>query len=289
MNKILEINNLVKEYKDFTLGEISFSLEKGTILGIIGPNGSGKTTLIKTIMGMVIKKSGDISVFGQDADEYGAEIRDRIGFINYDDKIKEMMSPRSLGNTYGRFYSEWDSQKYQAYLDRFEINWSKRINKLSQGAQMKVFLAFALSHNAELLIFDEPTAGLDPIFREEILDIFLKEIEDSEKSIIISTHITSDLDKCADYLLVMNEGKKLLYGSKDEILDNHKLVKGDSAILSDENRSLFISIKNNKFGFEGLTKRATEVTKIMGKNYLIEKPRVEDIMVFYCKKQVKHV
>lgn len=289
MDNILEINDLVKEYKGFTLGEISVSLEKGSILGIVGPNGAGKTTLIKTILGMAIKKSGDLTVFGKDLATSGVEIRDKIGFINNDNPIKGTLTAKKLGDMYGKFYSKWDKKKYFEYLDRFEIPWSKHLMKLSQGMQMKVSLAFALSHEAELLILDEPTSGLDPIFREEILDIFLEEIADSQKSIIISTHITSDLDKCADYLLVMNHGKKLLYGSKDEILESHKLVKGDSAVLSEENKALFINTKNNKFGFEGLTNRVDEVTKIMGKNHIIEKPRVEDIMVFYCKKQVNYV
>ena len=286
MNNILEINNLVKRYTGFKLGAISLNLEPGTILGIVGPNGAGKTTLIKSILGMAVKESGDIQVFGKDLTTDGVEIRDRIGYVSIDmiTILRGLITPKIFGKSYGHFYSKWDDKKYHDYLDRFEIPASKSIGKLSQGMKMKVSLAFALSHDADLLILDEPTAGLDPIFREEILDILLAEIEDTQKSIIISTHITSDLDKCADYLLVMNEGKKLLMGTKDEIIESHSLVKADKSLLSPELKKLFINIRENKFGFEGLTNQVEDITQLMTTEYVIERPRVEDIMYYYCKK-----
>ena len=286
MGNILEINNLVKRYKDFKLGEISLSLEPGTILGIVGPNGAGKTTLIKSILGMVVKESGDIKVFGKDLDKSGVEIRDRIGFVSSEMMtiLKGLITPQIFGKSYGRFYSKWNEKLYNDYLFKFEIPASKSMGKLSQGMQMKVSLAFALSHDADLLILDEPTAGLDPIFREEILDILLAEIEDTHKSIIISTHITSDLDKCADYLLVMNEGKKLLMGTKDEIIESHSLVKADKSLLNPESKNLFINIRENKFGFDGLTNKLEDIAQHLTKDYLVERPRVEDIMYYYCKK-----
>ncbi len=284
MKNILEINNLVKRYIGFKLGEISLSLEPGTILGIVGPNGAGKTTLLKSIMGMAIKESGEIKVFGKNLDTDGVEIRNRIGFVNNDKAVTGFITPKSFGKMYGRFFSKWNEQRYLDYLNRFELPHSKYINKLSQGMQMKLSLAFALSHEADLLILDEPTAGLDPIFKEEILDIILAEIEDTNKSVIISTHITSDLDKCADYLLVMNQGKKLLMGTKDEIIESHYLVKADKSLLNQDNKKLFINIKENKFGFEGLTKEINSVKEILSKDCVIEKAKVEDIMYYYCKK-----
>jgi ABC-2 type transport system ATP-binding protein len=284
MNNIIKVDNLVKEYKHFTLGELSFTLEKGSILGIVGPNGSGKTTLIKTILGMAIKKSGVVEVFHKDLDNHGVEIRDRIGFVNSEFAFNPGMKPKHLGKIYGHFYTEWDEKKYQDYLKKFDIRGGSNFNKLSTGMKVKASLAFALSHNAELLILDEPTAGLDPIFREEILNILMDEIEDSNKSIIISTHITSDLDKCADYLMVMKEGKNVLFGAKDDILDAHKIVKGDHTKLEATTEKLFVNIKNNKFGFEGLTKNTEDVTSILGSKFVVEKPKVEDIMVYYCKK-----
>lgn len=286
MSNILEINNLVKRYLGFKLGEISLSLETGSILGIVGPNGAGKTTLIKSILGMAVKESGEIKVFGKELATDGVEIRDRIGYVSIDmiTILKGLITPKVFGKSYGHFYSKWDEKKYHAYLDRFEIPASKSIGKLSQGMKMKVSLAFALSHDADLLILDEPTAGLDPIFREEILDILLAEVEDTHKSIIISTHITSDLDKCADYLLVMNEGKKLLMGTKDEILESHNLVKADKAVLNPESKNLFINIRENKFGFEGLTNKLEDIAQHLTKDYVVERPRVEDIMYYYCKK-----
>jgi ABC-2 type transport system ATP-binding protein len=286
MGNILEINKLVKRYIGFKLGEISLTLEPGTILGIVGPNGAGKTTLIKSILGMAVKESGDIKVFGKDLATDGVEIRDRIGFVSIEmiAVLKGLITPKIFGKTYGRYYSKWNEKKYHEYLERFEIPASKSIGKLSQGMKMKVSLAFALSHDAELLILDEPTAGLDPIFREEILDILLAEIEDSNKSIIISTHITSDLDKCADYLLVMNEGEKLLMGTKDEIIESHSLVKADKSVLNPELKKLFVNIRENKFGFEGLTNQLQDIAQLMTTDYVVERPRVEDIMYYYCKK-----
>ncbi len=284
MSKIINIKNLVKEYRHFTLGEISFSLEKGTILGIVGPNGSGKTTLIKTIIGMAVKKSGLVEVFGKSQDTDAVEIRDRIGFVNTDAIFNPGLRAKNLGKTYGHFYSKWDEKKYQWYLEQFEIRKKSTLQKLSTGERVKVSLAFALSHDAQLLILDEPTAGLDPIFREEILNTLMLEVENTDKSIIISTHITSDLDKCADYLMVMRGGKNVLFGTKDDILDSHKIVKGDYAKLESASKNLFVNVRNNKFGFEGLTRQVDDVISLLGENYVVEKPKVEDIMVHYCRK-----
>ncbi len=284
MKHILSINKLVKKFRDFQLGPISLELEPGTILGIVGPNGAGKTTLIKSILGMIVKDSGKIIVFEDDIDTKGVDIRDRIGFVNNNLVMRGSISPKLLGKMYGKFYSTWNQKLYDDYLLKFEITPTKNMNKLSQGMQMKTSLAFALSHDADLLILDEPTAGLDPIFREEIIDILSKELEDNSKSIIISSHITSDLDKCADYLLVMNHGKSLLHAPKDEIIESHRLVKADKAQLTKENKEIFINIRENKFAFEGLTSNIDQVKNSFSKDLVIERPRVEDIMYYYCKK-----
>lgn len=284
MKHILKITNLEKKFRDFQLGPISLNLEAGSILGIVGPNGAGKTTLIKSILGMVVKNTGAIEVFGDNLDTQGVKIRDRIGFVNNEIALKGSISPKLLGKLYGKFYSKWNQNLYDDYLLKFEINPTKNMNKLSQGMQMKTSLAFALSHSAELLILDEPTAGLDPIFREEIIDILLKELEDNSKSIIISSHITSDLDKCADYLLVMNRGKILLHSSKDEIIENHRLVRADKSELTNDNKDNFINIREYKFGFEGLTTKIDLIKKSFSNDIVIERPRVEDIMYYYCKR-----
>ena len=284
MNTVLAVENLVKRYRHFRLGALSFKLEKGTVLGIVGPNGSGKTTLIKAILGMVLKESGSIKVFGNDIDVDGPAIRDRIGFVQSEFPFNVRLKAKNLGKLYGHFYSDWNEDVYKEYLKKFEIRTNSTLSKLSTGMRVKVSLAFALSHKAELLILDEPTAGLDPMFREEILDLLMTEIEDSDKSIIIATHITSDLDKCADYLMVIKDGKNVLFGEKDEILESHQIVKGDYAEITPTTEKLFVGIKNNKFGFEGLTKNVEDIKTVLGANYLTEKPKVEDIMVFYSRK-----
>lgn len=253
MDKILEVKNLKKEYKDFSLENINFQLDRGYIMGFIGPNGSGKSTTIKLIMNLIKKDSGDIKIFGMDNIRHEKEVKEKIGFV-YDENY---------------------------FYDHVNIETMKKIKNLSKGMKMKFSLALALSHNAELIIMDEPTAGLDPVFRREILDILYDLIQDENKSVFFSTHITTDLEKIADYITFINKGKMVFSENKDEVMEKYALVKGGIDFLNEETKKYFLGINKNSFGFEGLTTSANIIKEITKKGELIiEKPSLEDIMVY---------
>lgn len=280
MNNILEIKDLKKGYKDFTLNNISFNLKKGYIMGFIGPNGAGKTTTIKLIMNLIHKDSGEITIFGLDNVKDEIAIKDRIGFVYDENYYYEDLTLETMKNIIAPFYSRWDDNCFKNYIKDFNLNPKSRIKELSKGMKMKFSLAIALSHNAELIIMDEPTSGLDPIFRREILEILSNIIQDENKSIFFSTHITTDLEKIADYITFINNGNLVFSQPKDHILEKYGIVKGGLDILTSSARKEFIGIKENSFGFEALTNNIAK-TKAMFKNeVLIEKPSLEDIMFY---------
>jgi ABC-2 type transport system ATP-binding protein len=284
MTPILEITNLAKQFKGFCLNGISFTLNPGYIMGFIGPNGSGKTTTIKLIMNLLRKKNGSIKVFGMDHLEHEVEIKDRIGFV-YDEFIYyENLSVKDMKDYVALFYSNWDDQAFNNYIERFELPPKKKLRFLSKGMKMKFSLAIALSHNADLLLMDEPTSGLDPLVRREVLDILSSYIQDENKSVLFSTHITSDLDKIADYITLINNGKILLSEEKDKLVDIFGLVKGGKDLLNSQTRELFVGVKENQFGFEGLVRNRKEAEAAFGDSALYEKPTIEDIMIYSIRK-----
>ncbi|SNT03426.1 ABC-2 type transport system ATP-binding protein [Anaerovirgula multivorans] len=280
MNNILEVSNLSKEYKDFKLKNINFSLEKGYIMGFIGPNGAGKSTTIKLMMNLVNKDAGEIKVFGLDYLQDEKKIKSRIGFVYDESHYYEELTVEKNKKIIAPFYRHWDENTFQEYLNRFDIDPKKKVKQLSKGTKMKFSLAVALSHKADLIIMDEPTSGLDPIFRREILDILYSIIQDETKSIFFSTHITTDLDKVADYITFIDNGSIVFSKSKDEILDNYGLVKGGLDLLNDKTKDFFLGLRKNAFGFEGLAGNIHEVRKAFNNNIIIEKPTLEDIMVY---------
>ena len=253
MKYILEVNELRKEFKDFTLDNISFNLEPGYIMGFIGPNGAGKSTTIKLIMNLLKKNSGEIKVFGKDHIKYEKEIKDRIGFVYDQNYYYEDLTINQMKSIVASFYSRWDDAQFNYYLKEFNLNPKSKIKTLSKGMKMKFSLAVALSHHADLIIMDEPTSGLDPVFRREVLDILYDIIQDENKSIFFSTHITTDLEKIADYITFINNGKIVFSKSKDEIMESYAIVKGGLELLDGDTRNKFIGLREGKFGFEGLT------------------------------------
>ncbi|NOR44538.1 MAG: ATP-binding cassette domain-containing protein [Candidatus Delongbacteria bacterium] len=283
MNKILEINNVEKSFEGFKLDKINFSLNKGYIMGFIGPNGAGKTTTIRLIMNLLKKNSGDIKIFGMDnvADE--VTIKDRIGFVYEESYFYEHLTIKKMKEIISPFYSRWDDEKFDEYCDIFGLLPKKKIKDLSKGTKMKFSLAVALSHHAELLILDEPTSGLDPVFRDKLMDILREEIQDENKSILFSTHITSDLEKIADYITFINDGKIVFSDQKDILLENYKIVKGDTKILSAEIKNQLLGVKENKFGFEALCN--VEKHSIFSQfDIVTEKPSLEQMMVYLSNK-----
>lgn len=280
MENILKVSNLSKEYKNFKLDNITFSLPKGYIMGFIGANGAGKTTTIKLIMNLIKKSSGEVNIFGKDNIKNEIEVKSNIGFVYDECGYYEELTIKDNVNIVKRFYKTWDQNQCNEYLKKFKLDPSKKVKELSKGMKMKFSISIALSHGAELIIMDEPTSGLDPVSRSEMLEILQEYIQDGEKSVIFSTHITSDLEKVADYITFINKGKLEFSMSKDEVLEKYRIVKGGLDIINEDLKKKFINIKKNSFGFEGLTKDVESIKKQYGKEIIIEKATLEEIMVY---------
>lgn len=289
MEKILEITNLTKKYKDFSLKGINLSLERGYIMGFIGPNGSGKSTTIKLIMNLIKKDSGQIKIFGLDNEKNQIAIKERIGFVYDKNYFYEELTVKEMKDFVKPFYSKWNEQVFHRYVNQFQLPLNKQIKHLSKGMKMKFSLAIALSHDAELLIMDEPTSGLDPLIREELLEILQSLLQDENKSIFFSTHITSDLDKIADYITFIYNGEMILSKPKDELLEEHWLIKGNKDQLKNINKTTLIGVKQHEFGFTALCKNKKEIEQQFGSSVVFEKPVLEDIMIYYTKRGDQYV
>lgn len=280
MEPMLEVANLKKSYPNFHLQDVSFVIPTDCITGFIGINGAGKTTTIRTILGLVKKDSGTIKLFGKELKDNDKELKNRIGFVLDSGGFYDELTIAEMKSIIAGAYTNWREKTFLDYLDRFSLNPKQKINTLSKGMRMKYALSLALSHDADLLIMDEPTSGLDPLVRNNLLEILKEYMNTGGKSIFFSTHITSDLDKSADLLLLINKGSILFQKDKDLLLDTHRLVKGDARELNETNRKLFLSITETGYGFSGITDKAQEVTRSMS-GILMEKANLEDIMLSY--------
>lgn len=282
MNTI-EIKNLRKNLGSFSLKIDKLEIPEGFVTGFIGPNGSGKTTTIKLIMNMINKDSGSIKLWTKEYDKNDLDIKEKIGYVGefsgylYESKLSKIKKSISI------FYKNWDEKLYKRYMDKFELNEDKAYKDLSKGQQKKFEIAMAMSHHPKLIIMDEPTANLDPLVRNEVLEILQERIEEDNATVFFSTHITSDLDKIGDYLIFIYKGEIFLADNKDNILENHVIVKGKKELLNDETRKIFISINENTFGFDGLVKNKKEAYEIFGEEALYDKPNLEDILTYYTR------
>jgi len=281
MTAILELKDVSKSYSGFSLERVSFSLEPGYIMGFIGPNGAGKTTTIKLIMNLIRLDAGEIKVFGLDSRRYEQEIKQRIGFVYDESHFYENLTITEMSRLIAPFYRSWDWQIYKQYVDRFGLPERKKLAQCSRGMKMKYALAVALSHGAELLIMDEPTSGLDPVVRSEFLDILRDVIQDERRSVLLSSHITSDLDQIADYVTLINGGRIIFSKSKEELWEEYALIKGEKALLDSGLRPYVVGLKESQFGFEGLVTNKAEAQRIAGSRAVFERPNLEEIML-YC-------
>lgn len=281
---ILTVKKINKKYEKFHLKDVSFELEKGYIMGFIGSNGAGKTTTLKCILNMVQKNSGRVSVLGQDFSQNEIALKQQIGFMfgGVDYYAKKKLC--AITDVVKRFYTNWDDAVYQDYMRKFVLDEDKKVEELSHGMRVKYSLALALSHHATLFLLDEPTSGLDPVARDELLEIFQELIEDGNRSILFSTHITSDLEKCADYITYIENGKIIASRTKDDLVGSYKVVKGTKEQLEWLKPSL-ISYKTNAFGFSGLIK--TQDLKD-GLDIAAEPPNLEEIMIYHAKKEAQN-
>lgn len=281
MNNILELKDVCKKFDGFSLKNISFSIPEGYIMGFIGPNGAGKTTTIKLILNMLNRDKGKINVFGLDNIKDEDSIKDNIAVVFDQPYYSEDWKISDVEKAVKIFYKNWDSNLFKDYLDKFKLDKDKLVKDLSKGMKMKLMIAVAFCHKAKLLILDEPTGGLDPVARDEFLDILGEYIEDGDRSVIFSTHITSDLEKIADYITFIRNGEIVFTGTKDEILEKYCIIKGGNNDISIEDKHKIIGIREHSIGFEGLI----ELSNLKGfsNRVVTEKATLDDIVVYMNK------
>ncbi|OPA73314.1 sodium ABC transporter ATP-binding protein [Paenibacillus selenitireducens] len=289
MSNIVEISGLNKNYGNFELRDIHFSLPEDCITGFIGINGAGKTTTIRTMLGLAHQDSGQIKIFGKDIKKHGRELKNRIGIVLDEGCFYDELTMAEMKSIIAPAYSRWNEKDYKNNMDRFSLHSNQQISTLSKGMRMKFALTLALSHQADLLIMDEPTSGLDPLIRIEMLEILLDYMKQGGKGVFFSTHITSDLDKVADMLILINQGEILFEEDKDVLMDSHRVVKGKGHHLNDENRELFLTIQETHFGFTGITNQLAQVQASLREDIIIERPTIEDIMLAYVRGGKHHV
>ena len=282
----IEINGLTKKYDGFTLDSVSFAVPKGSIMGFIGQNGAGKTTTIRSLLNIIKTDSGEINMLGLDHIKNEYDIKERVAVVFDELPFHDSFTGTALSKMFAGLYGAWDEKKFFALCDRFGLPTKKKLGKFSKGMKMKMQIATALSHNAELLIMDEATTGLDPVVRNEILDMFREYLMEGDRSILMSSHITSDLEKIADCVTFIDKGKILLTGYKDDILDSHGVIKCTKAEYKEIAPADFISARVNDFGAELLTADRTAAAKKYS-GATIEKTTLEEIMLFYVNRDKK--
>jgi ABC-2 type transport system ATP-binding protein len=280
MDCALELENVRKTYKGFALDGVSFRLPSGTIMGLVGPNGAGKTTVIKLILNLVRRQAGSIRVFGLDNLAREAEVKSRIGFVHETPRFVEDAPLKDLKAAVAPFYPGWDEKLCRSFLAEFGLDPALKFKKLSHGMKMKFQIALALSHRADLLLMDEPTAGLDPVFRRELLDRLSGILQDEGKAVLFSTHITTDLERTADWITLINRGRVVLSAAKDDIRETWGVVKGPNELLAGVPPPLLRGLRRTSLGFEGLTDDIPTARRTLGTGVVIDRASVEDILVF---------
>ena len=281
MNNAIEIQKLCKSFKDFSLNNISFSLPVGYIMGFVGQNGAGKTTTIRLILNMTNREGGEIKIFGLDNVLDEQKNKQDVAVVFDDIYFVDSWKVREVERAIKGFYSNWSSKLFNEYLSSFHLPTDKKVKELSRGMKMKLMLAVAMSHEAKLLILDEPTSGLDPVARDELLEILSKYIADGQKSILFSTHITSDLEKIADYITVIEYGNIFYSGTKDDLLESYCIVRGGPHDLTDELKEKIIGLTTNIAGFAGLL--PTSEMKHLPPEIVTETPSIDEILVAISK------
>lgn len=282
MENLLEVKNLCKKYNGFELKNVNIELPKGIIMGLIGENGAGKSTTIKSILNIINTDNGDIKIFGLDIKKDEKRIKEDIGVVLDDSFLSEYLNPIDINKMMKKIYINWDEKLYFKYIEDFKLPKNKISKEFSSGMKMKLKIAVAISHHPKLLILDEPTSGLDPIARNEILDIFQEFIQNEENSILVSSHITSDLEHIADYITFINDGEVIFTKTRDELLENYGIVKCSEEEFKKIDKKDFVKYKKNKYDYEVLTQDKLEFKKKYDIQ-VIDKPTIENIMLIYIK------
>ncbi|MBQ2800759.1 MAG: ABC transporter ATP-binding protein [Lachnospiraceae bacterium] len=278
----IEIKNLCKNYDGFSLKNLNLTVPKGTIMGFVGQNGAGKTTTIKSILNIIRPEQGEIYLFGMHHQKQEIQIKNRIGVVFDELPFHDQLTPTQLNNVLAGIYSSWDSKCFFQYLERFSLPLKKKMATFSKGMKMKLQIAAALSHNAELLIMDEATSGLDPVVRSEMLDVFLEFMQDENHSILMSSHITSDLEKVADSITFVHNGTLLLSGYKDDILSAHGIVKCSKENAKKVAPEDIISMRCTDFGVEIMVNDRKNCQKKYS-NFVMDSTTLDEILLFYVR------
>ena len=282
MEYAINVTGLCKSYQDFALDNVSFAVPKGSIMGFIGENGAGKSTTIKAMLNHIHRDAGTVEILGMDLDGHEKEIKERIGVVFDECCFHDNLTPADISKILGNIYQNWDGKLYQKYLVQFGLDEKKKIKEFSRGMKMKLGIAAALAHRPDVLILDEATSGLDPIVREEILDIFLDFIQDENHAILISSHITSDLDKIADYLTFIHHGRIILSSGRDDLMDSMGLVKCGAEDLEKIEQDQIIRYRKNQFGCEVLIRNKRSFA-VGHPEMVIDPVTTEAIMLFYSR------
>ncbi|WNS44699.1 ABC transporter ATP-binding protein [Paenibacillus sp. MMS20-IR301] len=278
---VIEFQGFSKRSGEFSLENLNFAVPSGYITGLIGPNGSGKTTLIRSIMNLIRPDRGGVRVFGQTYADQERDIKRRIGFVYDEDFFYNHLSLTEMAKIIASFYPTWNEQTFKKTLDDFRLPPRRLIRDLSKGMKTKFALAAALAHEPELLIMDEPTSGLDPVFRREILTILSEYIQEGTRSVLFSTHISSDLERIADYIVYIRHGQVEFCGTKEELTDSYLLLKGPAEWLRTSGLNYtFLDVEHNELGFEGLIARSSYSEEAFGPQVRVEQPSLDDILVY---------
>ncbi len=274
----LRLENVSKKYKKFELKDVSFSLPAGSIMGFIGENGAGKSTTIKALLGLINRDSGTVFVNDRKFTGSEREIKEQIGVVMDTSCFSDELTAADIDKVMSRVYRNWDKSAYEAYLKQFQIEPLKKVKEYSRGMKMKLSLAVALSHHASILILDEATSGLDPIVRDSMLELFLEFIQDETHSILVSSHILSDLEKICDYITFIHNGRILFTESKDDLLEQYRIAKGSREQIGSLEKEKVIGIRENSFGAEALVH-----TEALPAGMVSDSAGIEDIMLYYVK------
>ena len=277
----LKVDNVCKTYRGFSLDHISFSIPEGAIMGFIGENGAGKSTTIKNLLGMNLKDSGTVTVFGELFTGKENRIKEKLGVVLDETFFAPGVNAIQIEKALRIIYRNWNSRIFYDYLKKFKLDLKKNIKDYSKGMKMKLSIAAALSHDAKLLILDEVTSGLDPVIRNEVLDLLLEFIQDEKKSILISSHILSDLEKICDYITFIDNGKIIFSENKDELLESYCLVKGSIPQIRELNSDMVRGVSENAFGARALVHGAG-----VPEGLIMEPVTIEELMLLWKKERM---
>lgn len=278
MENVLEIKNLCKKYDGFQLKNVNLEIPQGMIMGLIGENGAGKTTTIKAILNILNRDSGEISVFGLDNIQNERKVKEEIGVVLEDSFLSDYLNPVDIHEIMKNMYQKWDKDLYFQYIEDFKLPKNKMVKEYSSGMKMKLKIAMALSHHPKFLILDEPTSGLDPVARNEVLDVFQDFIQDEEHSILLSSHITSDLEHIADYITFISQGEIVFSKTRDELLEKYGIVKCSEEDFKKIDQNDYVKYKKNRYEYDVLVEDKFEFQRKYDIK-IIDKPSIEEIML----------